>query len=114
MSIAALTFNVDMVDVLLQRGAKLHATNTQGDTALHSLVRFAYLYREKTHDVERMLLELHERLKTSTGAASPQVSVEGGWIKTMMTLMTMAMMMMMMMMMMWRGGVVREVLHLNR
>ena len=51
----------------------LYATNTQEDTALHSLMRFAYLYREKTHDVERMLLELHERLKTSTGAASPQV-----------------------------------------
>lgn len=71
LSIAALTFNLEMVDLLLSYGARLQGTNSLGDTALHSLVRFAALYPEKTDDVTKMMQELHQRLLT------PSPLVEG-------------------------------------
>ena len=74
LSVAALTFNLEMVDELLNRGAKLHAVNTLGDTVFHSLVRFVALYPEKEEEVERMLKELHKRLQTPGATPSPQVS----------------------------------------
>lgn len=74
LSVAALTFNMEMVDVLLERGAKLHAVNTRGDTAFHSLVRFATLYPQKLQEVERMMRELHKRLQSPGATPSPQVS----------------------------------------
>jgi ankyrin repeat protein len=74
LSVAALTFNTDMVDTLVSHGAKLHAVNSRGDTALHSLVRFAALHPEKEAEVVAMMRELHTRLHTPAASPAPQVN----------------------------------------
>ena len=63
LSIAALTYNLDMVDMLLKHGAELSDTNDRGDTVFHSLVRFSSLYPEKESKTEELMWELHRRLK---------------------------------------------------
>ena len=63
MSIAALTFNLDMVDMLLRHGAELCDTNDRGDTVFHSLIRFSALYPEKESKAVELMAELHRRLK---------------------------------------------------
>ncbi|KAK7487388.1 hypothetical protein BaRGS_00021350 [Batillaria attramentaria] len=85
LTVAALTFNVPMVDLLLSHGARIHATNSLGDTVFHSLVRFAALYPEKTEDVEHMMREIHKRLQTprETNPASqpaPQAEPKAVWL----------------------------------
>ena len=63
LSIAALTFNLEMVDMLLSYGAELSDSNDRGDTVFHSLVRFSALYPEKEAKAEKMMKDLHQRLK---------------------------------------------------
>ena len=63
LSVAALTFNKDMVDLLLKHGAEISHTDSTGDTVLHTLVRFAHLYPDEVQDVMDMLKYLHGKLK---------------------------------------------------
>lgn len=65
LTVAALTFNMDMVKLLYKNGATPHARNSEGDTMLHSLVRWAALYPEKLEDVEKMIKNLHSWLVIS-------------------------------------------------
>ena len=74
LSIAALTLNMKMVDLLLDKKAKLYSQNNLGDTVLHSLVRYAAIFKDKQEDVARMMKALHERLETHLVDPSPQVS----------------------------------------
>ena len=78
LSVAALTFNLEMVDLLLGHGAKLHEVNTRGDTVLHSLVRFIHHYPDQEAQVAEMMREIHSRLQAPETAPSPQVRTEGG------------------------------------
>lgn len=71
LSVAALTFNLEMVDLLVSCGACLHATNTWGDTVFHSLIRFAALYPERLGSVETAMWALHQRVLSSPLPAQP-------------------------------------------
>nr|KAG5710105.1 hypothetical protein BaRGS_030181 [Batillaria attramentaria] len=62
LSVAALTFNLDMVELLIKNGAEISRGNKDGDTVFHTLVRFAELYPETQTDVVKMTLELHKLL----------------------------------------------------
>ncbi|KAK7501772.1 hypothetical protein BaRGS_00006858 [Batillaria attramentaria] len=59
LSVAALTFNWDMVKKLDDHGAELHGRNSHGDTVFHSLVQYAADYPQKLTDVKTMTLKLH-------------------------------------------------------
>ena len=74
LSIAALTFNLKMVDLLLDKKAKLYYQNGMGDTVLHSLVRYAAIFEDKQDDVVRMMKALDQKLETHPADKSPQVS----------------------------------------
>ena len=74
LSIAALTFNLGMVDLLLDKKAKLYYQNDRGDTVLHSLVRYAAIFEDKQDDVVRMMKALDQKLETHPADKSPQVS----------------------------------------
>ncbi|XP_076436173.1 transient receptor potential cation channel subfamily V member 6-like [Babylonia areolata] len=80
LSVAALTFNVDMLDVLLVRGARLHWRNTQGDTLLHSLIRFAEHHPDQEVQVTHMMRKVHERLQDPRFAPYPQVEPRCVWL----------------------------------
>ena len=60
LSVAALTFNKEMINTLLKKGTKKHRQNSKGDTVFHSLIRYAVIYPEKTKDVLNTLDYLHE------------------------------------------------------
>ncbi|XP_005105718.2 uncharacterized protein LOC101846237 [Aplysia californica] len=62
LSVAALTLNLDMVTLLLDYGAQLHAQNALGDTVLHSLVRYAGVHSDQRASVLEMLRSLHDTL----------------------------------------------------
>ncbi|XP_070188938.1 transient receptor potential cation channel subfamily V member 4-like [Littorina saxatilis] len=62
LSVAALTFNKEMVDLLLIWGADISEQNSKGDTVLHSLIRYSNLYPEKHTKVESMMDYLNENL----------------------------------------------------
>lgn len=74
LSIAALTFNLEMVDLLWDKKAKLYYQNDRGDTVLHSLVRYAAIFEDKQDDVVRMMKALDQKLETHPADESPQVS----------------------------------------
>ena len=59
--VAALTLNKDMVELLLEHGARLDAVNSLGDTVLHALVRFAGRHPDRTDQVVEMLNFFHVR-----------------------------------------------------
>ncbi|KAL8609585.1 hypothetical protein ACOMHN_023721 [Nucella lapillus] len=75
LSVAALTFNLQMVDELLEKGARLEEVNSRGDTALHSLVRFARFYPAREGEVAAMLTQLHARLQQPAGEETDPRSV---------------------------------------
>ncbi|XP_052809323.1 transient receptor potential cation channel subfamily V member 3-like [Mya arenaria] len=52
---SALSFNRDMLDILLNAGANLYATNTKGDNICHALIQYAGMYPDKESDVIDML-----------------------------------------------------------
>ncbi|XP_045201815.2 transient receptor potential cation channel subfamily V member 5-like [Mercenaria mercenaria] len=60
LSIAALTFNKGMFDLLLNEGADLDGTNRLGDNVCHSLIRYGYLYPNKLNDVLDMCQKINE------------------------------------------------------
>ncbi|XP_060578311.1 transient receptor potential cation channel subfamily V member 5-like [Ruditapes philippinarum] len=60
LTIAALTFNRGMFDLLLNEGADLDGTNSLGDNVCHSLIRYGYLYPEKLNDVLEMCRKINE------------------------------------------------------
>ncbi|XP_071156124.1 transient receptor potential cation channel subfamily V member 5-like isoform X1 [Mytilus edulis] len=63
LSVAALTFNETIVDLLLDHGANMHSENSCGDTVLHSLVKYAAVYPNKTDNVINMFTYLIERMR---------------------------------------------------
>ncbi|KAK7115702.1 hypothetical protein V1264_001524 [Littorina saxatilis] len=63
LSIAALTFEEDMVKLLLHDfKAKIHHTNSAGDTVFHSLIRYSHLYPQKETQAVKMMTYLHHFL----------------------------------------------------
>lgn len=60
LTIAALTFNKGMFDLLLNAGAELDGINRLGDNVCHSLIRYGYLYPEKMDDVLEMCGKINE------------------------------------------------------
>ncbi|XP_045201368.2 transient receptor potential cation channel subfamily V member 5-like [Mercenaria mercenaria] len=63
LSVAALTFNFEMINVLMYNGAEMERRNTKGDTVFHSLIRFAAIYPELTPSVLATMEFLHEKIK---------------------------------------------------
>lgn len=51
LSVAALTFNQDMIVALLKNGAEMERRNTKGDTVFHTLIRYAAIYPEHVPNV---------------------------------------------------------------
>ena len=62
LSVAALTLDIDMVQLLLEEGAPLHQQNSLGDTVMHSLVRFAAVHVDQRSGVVGMMQSLHATL----------------------------------------------------
>ncbi|KAL4218808.1 hypothetical protein ACF0H5_021396 [Mactra antiquata] len=60
LSIAALTFNKGMFDLLLSEGAKLDGRNSDGDTVCHSLIKYGHINPDKINDVIEMCRHLVE------------------------------------------------------
>ena len=63
LSVAALSFNHYMVEVLLTNGVEMERQNTKGDTVFHSLIRYAAIYPEQLCNVTTMINFLHEKIK---------------------------------------------------
>lgn len=63
LSVAALTFNENVVDVLIEKGSMIYAQNSLGDTVMHSLVKYAAVYPDKTDKVITMLSYLDSKLR---------------------------------------------------
>lgn len=63
LSVAALTFNHNMLDILLFNGAEMERKNTKGDTVFHSLIKFAAIYPEHTTSVLATMEFLNEKIK---------------------------------------------------
>ncbi|KAH9508845.1 hypothetical protein Btru_050209 [Bulinus truncatus] len=55
LSVAFLTFDIEMVKLLLKYGAKLNEVNSKGDTIIHSLIKFAAIDKGKISKVIQML-----------------------------------------------------------
>jgi len=70
LSVAALTFNKEMINTLVNKGAKKHRHNSKGDTVFHSLIRYAAIYPEKTKDVLNTLDYLHKNFIDNTENSS--------------------------------------------
>ncbi|XP_033761183.1 transient receptor potential cation channel subfamily V member 5-like [Pecten maximus] len=66
--VAVLKFDKDMVDKLLDIGAKLYQQNSKGDTIFHSLIKYAAVYPDKACEVREMMEYLHDRLVQFTKA----------------------------------------------
>nr|KAG5710103.1 hypothetical protein BaRGS_030179 [Batillaria attramentaria] len=62
LSVAALTFNTDMVELLIEHGAEIFRRNAAGDTVFHTLVRYAATYTDKQNNVREMMMKLHKML----------------------------------------------------
>lgn len=54
LSVAALTGNTKIVDILIRYGAILHAQNGEGNTVFHSIVKYAAIYPEKVIAIIQM------------------------------------------------------------
>ena len=67
LSVAALTFNQDMIMALLQNGAEMERRNTKGDTVFHSLIRYAAIYPEHIPSVIATLNFLHNNSNEHQG-----------------------------------------------
>lgn len=63
LTVAALTGNTDIVDVLLEFGADLHIQNEEYDTVFHSLVKYAATYPEKVVTIIQMMRHLNQELE---------------------------------------------------
>lgn len=63
LTVAALTGNTDIVDVLLEFRADLHIQNEEYDTVFHSLVKNAATYPEKVVTVIQMMRHLNQELE---------------------------------------------------
>lgn len=63
LSVAALTFNSDMIDILLRNGAEMERKNTKGDTVFHSLIHFAAIYPAHTANVLTTMKFLHDKIQ---------------------------------------------------
>uniref|UniRef100_A0A2C9L145 Uncharacterized protein n=1 Tax=Biomphalaria glabrata TaxID=6526 RepID=A0A2C9L145_BIOGL len=59
-SVAVLTLNTDMVDLLLQHDAGLDKVNSRGDSVIHTLVKYAAIKPDQTDDIIRMLKYLNK------------------------------------------------------
>lgn len=66
LSVAALKFNTEMVDLILYHGAEMNRRNTDGDTVFHSLIKYAAIYPEKIFNVIQMFNHLQECLLDSS------------------------------------------------
>ncbi|XP_052673739.1 uncharacterized protein LOC128155893 [Crassostrea angulata] len=64
LTVAALTGNTEIVDLLLEYGANLHDQNEKGDTVFHSLVKYAAIYPEKVMAIIQMLQYLNQELES--------------------------------------------------
>ncbi|OWF49194.1 transient receptor potential cation channel subfamily V member 5-like [Mizuhopecten yessoensis] len=62
LSVAALAFREDIVQTLIENDAELEFTNEDGDTVLHSLIKYAAIYPEKGNDVVLMLQHLQQKV----------------------------------------------------
>ncbi|XP_069121393.1 transient receptor potential cation channel subfamily V member 5-like [Argopecten irradians] len=60
--VAVLKFDKDMIDKMLDIGAKLYQQNSRGDTIFHSLIKYAAVYPDKACEVREMMEYLHDRL----------------------------------------------------
>lgn len=79
LSVAALTFNQEMISTLLQNGAEMERRNTKGDTVFHSLIRYAAIYPEHVLSVMATLNFLHNQSTEKigyTGTEAPFLSME--------------------------------------
>lgn len=63
LTVAALTGNTDIVDVLLEFGADLNIQNEEEDTVLHSLVKYAATYPEKVITIIQMMQHINQKLE---------------------------------------------------
>lgn len=62
LSVAALTFETEMVELLLECGASIIWENSKKETVLHSLIRFASVHSDKEDNVLDMLHFINERI----------------------------------------------------
>lgn len=66
LTVAALTGNIEIVDVLIKSGADLHIQNDEEDTVFHSLVKYAATYPEKVMNIIQMMRHLNHKLREKT------------------------------------------------
>ncbi|KAH9508843.1 hypothetical protein Btru_050204 [Bulinus truncatus] len=62
LSVAILTFNTDMVKLLLKHGARLEEVNSKNDTIVHTLIKYAQLYPDKSQKVIKMLSYINQKI----------------------------------------------------
>ena len=67
LTVAALTLNTVMMDVLLKHGAEIYKQNGLGDNVCHSLVKYAHLYPEKVSEIVKICEHISKL--TVTGVA---------------------------------------------
>lgn len=60
LTVAALKGNTEIIQHLLNFGAKLHSRNENGDTVFHSLVKYAAIYPEKIMGIIEIVRYLNE------------------------------------------------------
>ncbi|XP_022322031.2 transient receptor potential cation channel subfamily V member 5-like [Crassostrea virginica] len=63
LTVAALKGNEEVIGTLLKYGADLHKQNEEGDTVLHSLVKYSATYPEKIEQMQKMMQYLQGKLK---------------------------------------------------
>ncbi|XP_052222253.1 transient receptor potential cation channel subfamily V member 5-like [Dreissena polymorpha] len=76
LSVAALTFNEQMIDLLLRNGAELERQNTKGETVLHSLIRYAAIYPEHAPEVHLTMEYLHEKIISMSDSSIKSASMD--------------------------------------
>ncbi|XP_055895786.1 transient receptor potential cation channel subfamily V member 3-like [Biomphalaria glabrata] len=62
LSIAVLTLRTEMIDLLLEHGARIDQVNSKGDNVIHTLMKFAKLKREKIPEIIDMLKYLNKTI----------------------------------------------------
>ena len=70
LSVAALTFKTDMIDLLLAKGAEMERQNSKGDTVFHSLIKYAAIYPEKHQNVLNTLAYLQGKITENNKQSS--------------------------------------------
>ena len=63
LTVAALKGNKEIIGTLLKYGADLHKQNEEGDTVLHSLVKYSATYPEKIEQMQEVMQYVQEKLK---------------------------------------------------